>query len=86
MLNMTKIAVAIALIAGSATAGLASNENDGGNETGGFVLPPSMVGVNPVYHPEWFPRYSHGPEAYGYALDAYSYVPPGPPKRRVTHP
>ncbi len=25
-----------------------------GTKTGGYVLPGSMVGVNPVYHPGWF--------------------------------
>ena len=83
MLNKTKIAIAAALVALSATAGLASNENDGGNETGGFVLPPSTVGVNPAYHPEWFPDYPRSTNNYGAGeYGAYGYVPP---RRHVAH-
>ncbi len=72
MKNMTKIALAALLIAGSAGAALAASENDGGNETGGYVLPGSMDGVNPAYHPGWFPNYprtanpAEGRAAYGY--------------------
>lgn len=55
MLNkMTKMALLGALILGTASAAQASNDNDGGNETGGYVLPGSMDGVNPVYHPGIF--------------------------------
>ncbi|HEY2226886.1 MAG TPA: hypothetical protein VGI22_03945 [Xanthobacteraceae bacterium] len=49
-------AIALGVLA-SGSAALAFNENDGGNETGGYVLPGSMDGVNPVYHPRWFPQY-----------------------------
>jgi hypothetical protein len=57
MLTTTKIArmvLATALTIGAATVALASNENDGGNETGGYRLlgPGGVVtdGVNPVFH------------------------------------
>ena len=51
MLNkMTKIALLGALTLGTASVAQASNDNDGGNGTGGYVLPGSMDGVNPVYH------------------------------------
>ena len=79
-MKMTKIALAAVLIAASAGAALAANENDGGNETGGFVIPGSMDGVNPVYHPGWFPNYprsTNAPEArkaYGYASTKHHVV------------
>ncbi len=72
MLKMTKIALAAIVIAGSAGAALAASENDGGNETGGYVLPGNTEGVNPAYHPGWFPNYARtsnpaeGRRAYGY--------------------
>ena len=53
---------------GTASAALASNENDGGNETGGFRLlgPGGVVtdGVNPVFHRSLRAAAS---SAYGYA-------------------
>jgi hypothetical protein len=73
MLTKTKVVFAAALMLGTASAALASNENDGGNETGGYVLPGSMDGVNPVYHPRWFPDARRdaardtGGQAYGFA-------------------
>jgi hypothetical protein len=66
MLNkMSKMALAGALILGTASAALASNENDGGNETGGYVLPGSMEGVNPVFHSGIF-RNTDAARAYGF--------------------
>jgi hypothetical protein len=57
MFTKTKIALCVAIVHGGvASSALASNDNDGGNETGGFVIPGSMDGVNPVYHPELFGR------------------------------
>ena len=56
-------AIALGVLA-SGSAALAFNENDGGNETGGYVLPGSMDGVNPVYHPRWFPQYGRVMRAY----------------------
>lgn len=64
MLTKTKLVLAAALVLGAGSLAQASNENDGGNETGGYVLPGSMDGVNPVYHPRWFPRYGHVMRAY----------------------
>jgi hypothetical protein len=52
MLTKTKIALAAALILGTASAALAS---DAGSEPdGGYVVPGSMDGVNPAYHPGIF--------------------------------
>jgi hypothetical protein len=52
MLTTTKIAVAAALILGTASATLAGQDDR--NDRGGFVIPCSLVGVNPVYHPRIF--------------------------------
>jgi hypothetical protein len=57
----------------SGSAAMAFNENDGGNETGGYVLPGNLDGVNPVYHPRWFPAYGRVMRAYDRAnRDIYS--------------
>jgi hypothetical protein len=79
MLTKKKIArmvLAMALAVGTANAALASNENDGGNETGGYrELGPGGVvtdGVNPAYH--WSLR--------AHASNAYGYVPSSASKRR----
>jgi hypothetical protein len=79
MLTKLKLVLAAALMLGAGSLAQAS-ENNGGNETGGYVLPPNMVGVNPVYYPRWFPEY--GMRAYGLAntaiysrrAGAYAYV------------
>jgi len=57
MLTKIKLVLAAALVLGAGSLAQASNENDGGNETGGYVLPGNLDGVNPVYHPRWFPQY-----------------------------
>jgi hypothetical protein len=65
---LTKIVLAAAIAVGTAGAALASNENDGGNETGGYRLlgPGGVVtdGVNPVFHRSLRAAASG---AYGYA-------------------
>jgi hypothetical protein len=69
MLN--KVALAGALILGTASAALAGGNS--GEYSGGFVMPGSMDGVNPAYHPRWLPNYAkahdygNGGNAYGYA-------------------
>jgi hypothetical protein len=65
MLTKTKALLAAAVVLGSASAALA---NDG--ERGGYVLPGSMDGVNPAYHPDWFgpaARQNDAGQAYGLA-------------------
>jgi hypothetical protein len=52
MLIKTKIAFAAALIFSTASATLAGQDDR--NDRGGFVIPCSLVGVNPVYHPRIF--------------------------------
>ena len=61
MFTNTKIALAAALILGSASAALA-NDRDG--DDSGFVNRPSMDGVNPAHHPDYFGNVGG---AYGYA-------------------
>jgi hypothetical protein len=63
MLTKTKVVFAAALILGTASAALASDSGE--NNMGGSVMPGSMDGVNPAYHPRWFPNYAKGGEAYG---------------------
>jgi hypothetical protein len=67
MLTKLKLVLAAALMLGAGSLAQASSENDGGNETGGYVLPPNMNGVNPVYHPRWFTPYGAATRAYGRA-------------------
>jgi hypothetical protein len=54
MFTKTTLALAAALIFGVASAAQAANENDGGNETGGYRVGPMgqqfSGGVNPAYH------------------------------------
>jgi hypothetical protein len=52
MLTNTKIALAAALILGTASATLANDSGE--NNQGGFVIRCSLDGVNPVYHPGIF--------------------------------
>ena len=71
MLTKTKALLAAALVLGTATAALANDDD----ERGGFVMPGSMDGVNPAYHPGWFPNYSRSRNS---ADQAYGYVTPAP--------
>jgi hypothetical protein len=63
MLSKTKIALSVAMVIGAfgtasvAWAGGGSGKDDGDSLMGGYVNPPSMDGVNPAYHPRWFPGY-----------------------------
>jgi hypothetical protein len=68
MFTNIKIALAAALIIGTASASLAGSENT--EDRGGFVTPGSMVGVNPVYHLDLF----GSPERADKADKAYGYV------------
>jgi hypothetical protein len=80
MLTKIKVVLAAVLVLGAASAALANDDE----ERGGYVLPGSMDGVNPAYHPRWFPRYGHVMRAYDRANKftysgagaAYGYVPP----------
>jgi hypothetical protein len=70
MLTKTKLFLAAVLVLGAGSLAQASNDNDGGNNTGGYVLPGSMDGVNPVFHPRWFPQYGRVMRAYDRANEA----------------
>jgi hypothetical protein len=52
MFTTTKIALATAFVLSSGVAALAAS--DASEERGGYVIEGSMVGVNPVYHPDIF--------------------------------
>lgn len=74
----TKIALCVAIVlGGAASSALASNDNDGGNETGGYVVSGSMDGVNPAYHREMFGR--PATKAFGLAVPT-----PSHPSRKKT--
>ena len=64
-LKMLSMVLALGVL-GGASAARASNENDGGNETGGYVLPGSRDGVNPAYHRGIFGN-PFAANAYGFA-------------------
>ena len=58
MLTRTKVALAAALIVGTASFGAVSAmaaDNNSGEYSGGFVVPGSSS-VNPAYHPRWNTR------------------------------
>jgi hypothetical protein len=81
---MLKTVLTAALIIGAASAAQASD--NAGEYHGGFVVPGSMDGVNPVYHPGWFggraAEQRKGTDSFGYvtprgqAGGAYGYVAP----------
>jgi hypothetical protein len=51
MLTRTKIVLAAVLMLGTASAALADSDQ---NDSGGYVVPGSLDGVNPAYHPAIF--------------------------------
>jgi hypothetical protein len=59
MSTKTRIVFAAALILGTTSAAFA-----------GHVVPGSMDGVNPAYHPYWFPQYDRVMRAYDRANEA----------------
>jgi len=71
MMTKTKIALAAALILGTASAVLAADSGE--NNLGGSVRPGSMDGANPVYHPRWFGHVGSAGDAYGYVLPTQKY-------------
>jgi hypothetical protein len=65
MFTTTKTALSVAIVLGAlgtASAALAGDQTD---ERGGYVLPGSMDGVNPVYHPGIFSN-ADAAKAYGF--------------------
>jgi hypothetical protein len=67
MSTKIRLVLAAVLVLGAGSLAQADEQNDGGNETGGFVKPPSLDGVNPAYHPRWFAQYGRVMRAYGRA-------------------
>jgi hypothetical protein len=67
MPTKTKVALAAALIIGSASLGTVSAlaSDNSGEYSGGFVVSGSSA-VNPAYHPRWFGTQTKGGEAFGY--------------------
>jgi hypothetical protein len=63
----TLIAISAAVALSIVGAVSAAQAGDQGEVRGGFVVPGSMVGVNPVYHPGWFGKVDNAGNAYGYA-------------------
>jgi hypothetical protein len=77
--TLTALFAAVALsILGSASVAQAGNQ---GEDTGGFVIPGSTDGVNPVYHPGWFGKAHNA----GRAHNAFAYAPAASPKRVPSH-
>jgi hypothetical protein len=66
MLTKIKFALAAVLVLGAASSALANDDD----ERGGYVLPGSMDGVNPAYHPRWFPEYGRVMRSYDRANQA----------------
>jgi hypothetical protein len=78
MFTTTKTALSVAIVLGAlgtASAALAGDQTD---ERGGYVLPGSMDGVNPVYHPGIFGNAD--------AAKAYGFVAPPSRKHRTNAP
>jgi hypothetical protein len=65
MFTKTKTALSVAIVLGvlgTASAALAGDQTE---ERGGYVLPGSMDGVNPAYHPDIFGN-ADAAKAYGF--------------------
>ena len=85
MFTKTKIALSVAMVLGAASAALAGSENT--EDRGGYVISGSTDGVNPVYHPRWFPNLARAHRAANYAYafypsDAYAFAPSATRKHR----
>jgi hypothetical protein len=70
MLTKTKIALAAALILGSLGSAALADQSDIG---GGSVMPGSMDGVNPAYHPGIF-RNANSAKAYGFVQTQHGWT------------
>ena len=73
MLNKSKIALAAALILGTASAALAGDSGE--NNQGGFVVPGSTDGVNPAYHSRIFGN-ADAARAYGFVAPKQTHRAP----------
>ncbi len=68
---------------GTASAALANDSGE--NDMGGSVMPGSMDGVNPAYHPGRFPGYAAQQGTAGNAGAAYGYVATPKKPHHVSH-
>jgi hypothetical protein len=90
MWTKTKVAFAAALILGAASAAMAGQDDR--NDRGGFVIPGSMDGVNPVYHPGYFANASkaahaaNARKASAHARESYAQARPDVDARPSTQP
>jgi hypothetical protein len=82
--KQTLIAISAAVALGSVGAASVAQAGNQGEDRGGFVMPGSMDGVNPVYHPEWFGKGANAGNA-GPAGNAFDYAAPRVQKRRPAH-
>jgi hypothetical protein len=48
------VAITLGVLGATSAAMAGAKDDDGGGGAGGFVIPRSTVGVNPVYHPDLF--------------------------------
>jgi hypothetical protein len=65
MFTKTKTALSVAIVLGALGTASAALAGDQTEERGGYVLPGSMDGVNPVYHPDIFGN-ADAAKAYGF--------------------
>jgi hypothetical protein len=68
------LSLAALSVLGAASVAWAGSKDDA-DSRGGYVNPPSMDGVNPAYHPDWFPGYPgvhRAPDANPYAFPGAS--------------
>jgi hypothetical protein len=72
MLTKTKIALVAAVIVSTTSAALAGEDRD----PGGYVVPGSMDGVNPAYHPDIFNN-SNAAAAYGFIDTSHDWAAAG---------
>jgi hypothetical protein len=71
MSTKIKLALAAALILGTASAALAGDSSS--EDLGGFVMPGSMDGVNPAYHPGIF-RNAATTKSYGFVDTSHGWT------------
>ena len=70
MLTKTKIILAAVLMLGTASAALADSDQ---NDSGGYVVPGSLDGVNPAYHPGIFGNPAVA-KSYGFVETAHGWA------------
>jgi hypothetical protein len=67
MFSKTKTALSVAIVLGALGTTSAALAGDQTDERGGYVLPGSMDGVNPVYHPGIFGN-TDAAKAFGFVV------------------